>query len=162
MRHRTNRNQFDPVSTAGESHEDAQDGAMADKKTYWEKLKDPRWQKKRLEILGAADFACELCGNKEETLNVHHGYYRKGADPWDYPTDSLHCLCETCHQDAQRELGEVHERIALLRPELVYDVVRLISEMEACWPFWYVIEDHERWKREHQKVIKDGKADNDS
>jgi 5-methylcytosine-specific restriction endonuclease McrA len=65
--------------------------------TYSEKLKDPRWQKKRLEILSAANFACEYCTNKTKTLHVHHLSYLKGKDPWDYTDDYLVCLCEDCH-----------------------------------------------------------------
>jgi hypothetical protein len=70
--------------------------------TYWEKLKDPRWQRKRLEIMERADFSCEECGDKTTTLNVHHKLYRKGAAPWEYSNDELRCLCEGCH-------GEHHE-----------------------------------------------------
>ena len=31
---------------------------------YSEKLKDPRWQKKRLEILERDNFRCQYCGDK--------------------------------------------------------------------------------------------------
>lgn len=68
------------------------------KKTYGELLRDPRWQRKRLEALQAADFACEKCGNKEKTLNVHHIQYRKNAAPWEYELNELESLCEDCHQ----------------------------------------------------------------
>lgn len=67
-------------------------------KTYWEKLKDPRWQRKRLEILNMADFTCEKCGASDKTLNVHHKRYRKGADPWDYEDHELASICEDCHR----------------------------------------------------------------
>ena len=39
-------------------------------KTYLEKLKDPRWQKKRLEILERDGWKCMACGEKEKTLRV--------------------------------------------------------------------------------------------
>lgn len=45
--------------------------------TYYEMLKDPRWQKKRLEIMERDEFACRDCGDKESTLNVHHTYYEE-------------------------------------------------------------------------------------
>lgn len=66
---------------------------------YSEKLRDPRWQKKRLEIMSRDDFKCVVCEHDEITLNVHHTFYRKGADPWDYPNSSLVTLCERCHSD---------------------------------------------------------------
>lgn len=45
------------------------------KEIYSEKLKDPRWQKKRLEILNRDEFACRFCGDNKSTLNVHHISY---------------------------------------------------------------------------------------
>ena len=70
-------------------------------KTYSEKLKDPRWQRKRLEILTRDDFACQDCRSKSETLHVHHSHYRKGAAPWDYENGHLITLCEGCHDRAE-------------------------------------------------------------
>lgn len=69
--------------------------------SYYELLRDPQWQRKRLEIMQRADFECEECGSKDSTLSVHHSYYEKGLMPWDYPSESLHCLCWKCHQQAQ-------------------------------------------------------------
>ncbi len=71
--------------------------------TYFEKLKDPRWQKKRLEVLEKAGFSCELCSNSEETLHVHHKQYFKGREPWEYETGQLAVLCESCHKDNHSE-----------------------------------------------------------
>jgi len=51
---------------------------MKTQKQYWQKLQDPRWQRKRLEILNRAEFCCESCGDTESQLQVHHGYYEKG------------------------------------------------------------------------------------
>lgn len=67
--------------------------------SYSEKLKDPRWQKKRLEILSRDEFTCVTCGDKESTLNVHHRFYIKHNEPWDYPSWSLVTLCESCRKE---------------------------------------------------------------
>jgi len=67
-------------------------------KTYSEKLKDPRWQKKRLEVFQRAGFKCEACGDGEETLQVHHLVYVTGGEPWDSPIEDLESLCQTCHE----------------------------------------------------------------
>jgi len=48
--------------------------------TYAEKLRDPRWQRRRLEKLDAADFHCESCGDGESTLHVHHRFTNAGAN----------------------------------------------------------------------------------
>lgn len=66
-------------------------------KPYFERLKDPRWQKKRLEVMERDKFCCQNCYAKDESLNVHHWYYLPGADPWDYDDECLVTLCETCH-----------------------------------------------------------------
>jgi len=66
-------------------------------KSYSEKLKDPRWQKKRLEILQRDNFTCVECGNSKNTLHVHHLYYDK--NPWDVKSNRLVTLCEYCHDE---------------------------------------------------------------
>jgi hypothetical protein len=67
--------------------------------TYSEKLKDPRWQRKRLEILQRDEFMCQKCGNGKKTLHVHHKSYRPKTDPWDYPDYIYITLCEDCHKE---------------------------------------------------------------
>lgn len=61
------------------------------------KYRDPRWQKKRLEVMQRDDFRCRNCKTTEVTLNVHHRYYTTGANPWEYTLDALVTLCEDCH-----------------------------------------------------------------
>lgn len=63
---------------------------------YEKKLRDPRWQKKRLEVFEAADWKCADCGDTKEELHAHHTGY-DGREPWDYPLVNLLCLCDTCH-----------------------------------------------------------------
>jgi hypothetical protein len=71
---------------------------MTERKSWAEQCKDPRWQKKRLEIMERSVFECDNCGDKETTLNVHHTYYDKGLSAWEYPDESLKCYCEKCHE----------------------------------------------------------------
>jgi len=65
---------------------------------YSEKLRDPRWQKKRLFILERDDWTCQRCSGDESTLVVHHRRYLPNTEPWDYPNDLLVTLCEDCHE----------------------------------------------------------------
>jgi len=67
------------------------------KKTYAEKLKDPRWQIKRLKIMDRDEFKCQRCERHFVELHVHHKEYLKGRDPWDYPDEHLLTLCVDCH-----------------------------------------------------------------
>jgi hypothetical protein len=81
-------------------------------KTYSEKLRDPRWQKKRLEVMSGSKFECEFCGAKDKTLNVHHKLYRRGAQPWEYANGDLECLCEDCHKNTEALRSELAELLA--------------------------------------------------
>jgi hypothetical protein len=64
---------------------------------WYEQLRDPRWQKLRLEVMQRDDFQCQQCGHKDKPLNVHHLRYIRGYKAWDYDPIELRCLCEDCH-----------------------------------------------------------------
>lgn len=64
--------------------------------SYSDKLKHPKWQRKRLLVLDRDDFTCQLCNDTETCLHVHHLKYY-GDDPWDVHDDDLLTLCEDCH-----------------------------------------------------------------
>jgi hypothetical protein len=66
-------------------------------KTYSDLLKDPRWQKKRLQIMKRDKFTCKLCGDKDTPLHVHHKEYINGNTPWGYKNSQLVTICEDCH-----------------------------------------------------------------
>lgn len=70
-------------------------------KEYFVKLQDPRWQRKRLEILDGAGWKCEDCGDSTSELQVHHCVYLKGVEPWDYSAVTLMSLCHVCHKKRQ-------------------------------------------------------------
>lgn len=80
--------------------------------TYSEKLRDPRWQRKRLEVCDAVGWKCEDCGAKDKTLNVHHCFYIKGLEPWEYEIELLMCLDEECHQRRQALEQQGHIQLA--------------------------------------------------
>lgn len=65
--------------------------------TYAEKLLDPRWQKKRLQVLQRENFTCQLCKDTKTTLHIHHIYYADSGNPWDVDHTVLMCLCKHCH-----------------------------------------------------------------
>lgn len=68
---------------------------------YSTKLKDPRWQKKRLEVFSRDGFKCLACQSAEKTLHLHHLIYSKG-EPWDSPSDNFETLCDECHEWRER------------------------------------------------------------
>lgn len=67
--------------------------------SYSEKLKDPRWQRRRLEILQRDEFTCNICGDGTKTLHVHHKWYESGKEPWEHPDNCLTTLCVVCHEE---------------------------------------------------------------
>lgn len=99
--------------------------------TYAEKLKDQRWQKKRLELLEAANWECRsgFCENPKPnpTLHVHHKLYIRKTDPWDYEDWVYAVLCDECHDKAQREMEEAHA--ALARNADLMAVCSMVNDM---------------------------------
>lgn len=91
--------------------------------TYQEQLRDPRWQKKRLEILNRAEFKCEDCGDDKITLEVHHVTYEKGRLAWEYPNENFKALCEKHH----KERAFVEKKILLALCDLNTDTLWRIS-----------------------------------
>lgn len=89
--------------------------------TYAEKLKHPKWQKKRLETLQAHNFTCQFCGETEKTLHVHHIMYGKSRDPWDCEDYMLTVICEDCHQvqHSKNLTSEVEEVLSVLQVNYV-------------------------------------------
>jgi 5-methylcytosine-specific restriction endonuclease McrA len=123
--------------------------SMATRKSYAEQLKHPNWQRKRLEVLQAADFQCELCGDKETTLHVHHKRYVKGREVWEYEARELQCLCEACHAEHHELHGLLEEVLASADYFDPYRTVLALAVgyMEACYAI-----DVELSKRVRAKV----------
>lgn len=71
--------------------------------SYSDKLKSPKWQKKRLEILSKRGFKCEVCGDEENQIQVHHKTYMYGLEPWQYDDSVYQVLCEKCHIKAHKK-----------------------------------------------------------
>lgn len=96
--------------------------------SYRELLKDPRWQRRRLEIFSLRDFKCEVCGEREKTLAVHHTCYLKddltGAwkMPWEYDDCFLRLLCEECHKQAQETMKAFKVFLGILSKEELEEV----------------------------------------
>lgn len=89
---------------------------------YADKLKDPRWQRRRLEIFQRDEWRCTRCGRDDLTLHVHHVEYV--GEPWEAPDSVLRTLCEVCHDAhhhgaplwmvfADRSIAVLEERLNL-------------------------------------------------
>lgn len=107
---------------------------MKNNKTdYAQKLQDPRWQRKRLEVMQAADWKCVICGDKDEELNVHHPAYSANCEPWDYPRAQLECLCKTCHtiQHLPKDKLMIHARSMVTEHILVTHEQQFLGEIDG-------------------------------
>ena len=129
---------------------------------YAQKLKDPRWQKKRLEILNRDEWTCQLCGSTTDTLAVHHKRYLIDTEPWDYPNKLLITLCETCHE-AEKEGEESNDLIAMVKENFLSNDIGILADgfrqIEATkqYELWMVAETI-RWilsDKEIQKELTD-------
>lgn len=93
-------------------------------KSYIELLKDPRWQKKRLQILERDNWTCQDCYDTTTTLNVHHLHY--GEAPWDVPDGLLITLCEPCHELTTSLMNQVKGYLQTLNQEELHVLLAFI------------------------------------
>jgi hypothetical protein len=96
--------------------------------TYSEKLRDPRWQKKRLEIMQRDNFTCQRCQSTADTLAVHHLSYERGKAPWDYPNEVLVTLCEHCHTYEREQRPLTEKALLLVLSDFMVDDLEALSE----------------------------------
>lgn len=79
----------------------------------------------RLEILNRDNWTCQTCLKTDKTLHVHHFYYKKGMQPWEYPPDALVTICADCHTiehmknltPAEKEIWEY--AVMMFNPEMI-------------------------------------------
>lgn len=105
--------------------------------TYSEKLKDPRWQQKRLSVLDRDAWSCANCGEKSKTLHVHHLRYKKGCEPWEYDIDDLETICEDCHSlhhSRKKFIQSFLETADVCALESVFDLCEYMAKKESIDP----------------------------
>jgi hypothetical protein len=113
------------------------------KKSYSELLKDPRWQKKRLEIFLRDKFTCTECLRTEITLHVHHKHYEYGKNPWDYEEKYLVTVCEVCHS-TEENIKKGNPDIAILAK----------AANVTCFRLWRIMTVYAFVAHEHPELYK--------
>jgi hypothetical protein len=98
---------------------------------YWQLLKSPQWQQKRLEKLSLAGWECQNCGSKDKELHVHHKQYFKGRNPWEYENDQLEVLCDKCHTVQHESLQCIKEIISLSDANEIYNLLVGYSDVDV-------------------------------
>jgi len=106
--------------------------------TYADKLKDPRWQRKRLAIMERDNFTCRDCRATDKHLHVHHCFYEKGG-PWDTRDELLITVCDECHETRQKwedaarmSLARMFTRLSLEELEdLAFDAISVAANPDV-------------------------------
>lgn len=102
--------------------------------SYSSKLRDRRWQKRRLQIMERDHFTCQLCGSVDSShqLHVHHLYYTRGVEPWEYPEDALISLCEHCHDvESRMRPGASEELMVVVSRLSAIELRRFVSNLRC-------------------------------
>lgn len=103
---------------------------------YADKLKDPRWQKKRLKIMERDNWTCRGCGRDDNQLQVHH--LRYSNEPWEIGDDDLITFCHECHESAEASISSIKD--GLVKTQRISGVTgldeidRIITELVALEP----------------------------
>lgn len=113
---------------------------------------DPRWQKKRLEILERDEFSCQHCGDKDSTLHVHHTSYAKNLwdneennTPWGYPSIILITLCDKCH-NSEHDLWKIHNYMYSSEGEGLYYYCGVVGlTLSLCMRYGIISRDIHSW-----------------
>jgi hypothetical protein len=125
---------------------------------YSDKLKSPKWQKKRLEILNRDNFTCRMCGSEDKTLHIHHLEYYN-CEPWEYDNRLLITLCENCHESEEflkpftSASIEYLTNLGFLRK----DIANIVSHISNKLDTMNDVESFEYFKK-LTKTIVDGKG----
>lgn len=117
--------------------------ATKGQKVYMAKLRDPRWQEKKNNVLMRDDYTCTWCGSGRtggRNLQVHHGFYSRAFEnPWEYPSESLFTLCEKCHEQAEVLKRQVLEALGHLHPKyhhhIYNDLLGALEELKRGGTF---------------------------
>lgn len=94
---------------------------------FFDQYQHPNWQKKRLEVLEAAEFTCERCFDSDTQLHVHHKRYIKGRKVWEYDREELSVLCDSCHATAHTEKEVLQALITLIPICAIPEITALIA-----------------------------------
>lgn len=79
---------------------------LGNKSSYADKLRDPRWENRRMWFVRKHGAWCRSCKRKGIEFQVHHKVYRKGVEPWDHTDDEMILLCRGCHLEWHQALQE--------------------------------------------------------
>jgi 5-methylcytosine-specific restriction endonuclease McrA len=107
--------------------------------TYADKLKDPRWQRKRLEVFQRDHFTCLSCNSTTTTLQVHHLKYLSDLDPWEYEMCYLITYCQVCHETEHLigdNIRQIHLEVLKANPMFIKPLAQTTNLITEFPPFF--------------------------
>ena len=115
---------------------------------YLDKLRDPRWQRRRLEIFERDQWMCGVCTDNASQLHVHHKRYHR--EPWDAPSEDLITLCEHCHSNITRLGNDIKAAL---------DFEPFVCFFQSAYdsigrPNWFEIQTVFTWLMENPELVK--------
>jgi 5-methylcytosine-specific restriction endonuclease McrA len=121
------------------------------KESKWSK--NPKWQRKELEIMERDDFMCISCQNTEKELHVHLSVpYEKEKNPWDYDDKELITLCEDCHTQLNTIIQDSLNKIMNLCRSIdsgseLYNTIHEIdgmnpAELRSVWQMIKILKEY--------------------
>lgn len=123
------------------------------RRSYYEKLSDPRWQKKRLEVLERAEWGCVCCGDNESQLHVHHLVYEKNKEPWEHDDQYLIAVCKECHESLETSRLLILKIMSGYPPDFLHDLhAALCDILEPVHNGTHPYERWQRWMKSARKI----------
>ena len=100
--------------------------------SYSDELRNPLWQKRRLQVFERAGWRCEWCGTTQSQLHAHHKVYLSRHKPWEYPDILLECLCDQCHERAHEHKRQFELCVASRPSAELSKLNRLFDKLAAA------------------------------
>ena len=99
---------------------------------YVNLLRSNRWRAFADGIKKERGYRCDYCGAVDRRVQAHHGFYRHGLKPWEYPKRSIWLACpESCHPrlDAARIAGV--DMLGRVHPKDLGEVITYITHVSS-------------------------------
>lgn len=86
---------------------------------YDSKLSSPEWQAFARRVRRERGNACEMCKRGHVVTQVHHWFYERNREPWEYRTDEVVVLCHGCHKEIHEHLKQFRKFVFIhLNPQV--------------------------------------------
>ncbi len=110
------------------------------KLSFEEQIKDPSWQRKRLEILKRDEWMCQICFSDENQLQVHHKRYKKNTHYWDYDDSNFISLCCDCHSRVSSVGNDIKAALHFEPNLMLFEKVQKEISEHGWFDFYELVE----------------------